>query len=85
MNENIEYKLGNISAKLEENDRTHKEMTNYLYDIQCSINRIEENLTENREAVAGLQGKASMFGAVSGFFVSIFLAIIGWIVYTIKG
>ncbi len=78
MNETLDYKLGNIEARLTENDRAHMEMTNYLFNIQTSINRIEGSLNDNKVELAGIKGKASVWGTVAGFLAGVIVTVIGW-------
>lgn len=80
MNDNIEYRLGHIDAKLQENDRAHATITNYLYTIQTSIDRVEESISATKVDIAGIKGKASVWGTIAGFLTATFVTIIGWFV-----
>lgn len=74
--ESLDYKLGRIEEKLEQNDRVHGEILSVLNKISCDFDVFKDKSIED---VAFIKGKASIWGAVSGFIVSAVLTVAGWL------
>lgn len=74
-NESLEYRLGCIDTKLEQNDDAHKTMLTVLNKISCDLDVFKMKSIED---VALIRGKASVWGAIMGFIVSAVITLAGW-------
>jgi hypothetical protein len=69
----IAFRLGEISAKLENNDVAHT-------TIFRKLDTISKQITDLTGDVGNIKGRAAAYGGVVGFIVSIVVAVVGWFV-----
>lgn len=88
-NGNIDYILGQIQAKLEQNDITHEEMRGILSNLDRKLDAFygstNKTITGLCADVGGLNGKASVWGGFVAFIVSAIMGVIGWFVVHLQG
>lgn len=78
MDGQLEYRLGRIDTKLEQNDEDHRHILDALKELQ-------ETCSGLREAYSNIRGKTSVAGGIIGALFTAILAAIGWFFYHITG
>lgn len=75
-NETLDYQLGRIDESLKQNDRAHGEILIILNKISCDLDTFK---TKSSNDMSVIKGKASTWGAVTGFIVSAIMTVAGWL------
>lgn len=73
MDQDLNFLLGKMVARLDNNDEDHREIKKILKEVKDCTADMGKDIT-------ALKTKASVWGAVMGFIVSTVVVIIGWYV-----
>ena len=80
----IEYRLGKIDARLDENDRVHALILSSLNKIECGIEKLEQNGVTNAVDIAGIKGRASVWGSIFGFISGLIALVLSRLLYKVQ-
>jgi hypothetical protein len=89
VNGSIDFVLGQIQAKLEDNDIAHNDIKGLLFNLHTKLDTLNtstnKTITDLCSDVEGLKVRASVWGGTVGFIVSAIMGIVGWFVVHIQG
>lgn len=71
MDQDLNFLLGKMVARLDNNDEDHQEIKKILKEVKDCTTCMGNDIT-------ALKTKASIWGAVMGFIVSTIVVVIGW-------